>query len=51
MKRDPDPHSNPSERPSDHQLNLMSFVKIQSSQSNEIQCPPLSMLSLEMHLP
>ena len=29
----------------------MSFVKIQSDQTNEIQCPPLSMLSQEMHLP
>ena len=29
----------------------MSFVKIQSSQTSEIQCSPLSMLSLEMHLP
>ena len=28
----------------------MSFVKIQSGQTDEIQCPPLSMLSLEMHL-
>ena len=29
----------------------MSFVKIQSGQTDEIQCPPLSMLSLKMHLP
>jgi len=29
----------------------MSFVKIQSGQTNEIQWSPLSMLSLEMHLP
>ena len=36
---------------SDYQLNLMSFVKIQSSQTNEIQCPPLSLLPPLMHLP
>ena len=36
---------------SDYQLNLMSFVKIQSSQTNEIQCPPLSSLPPLMHLP
>ena len=29
----------------------MSFVKIQSGQTSEIQWSPLSMLSLEMHLP
>jgi len=29
----------------------MSFVKIQSGQTDEIQWSPLSMLSLEMHLP
>ena len=29
----------------------MSLVKIQSGQTDEIQCSPLSMLSLEMHLP
>ena len=36
-KRKPDPVATQSERPPVTQLNLMSFVKIQSGQTNEIQ--------------
>ena len=50
-ERKPDPVATQSERPPATQLNLMSFVKIQSGQTDEIQWSPLSMLSLEMHLP
>ena len=50
-KRKLNPIATQSERPPVTRLNSMSFVKIQSGQTDEIQCPPLSMLSLEMHLP
>ena len=50
-KREPDPVATQSERPPVTRLNLMSFVKIQSGQTDEIQWSPLSMLSLEMYLP
>ena len=50
-ERKSDPVATKSERPPATQLNLMSFVKIQSGQTKEIQWSPLSMLSLEMHLP
>ena len=50
-ERKPDTVATQSERPPVTQLNLMSSVKIQSGQTNEIQWSPLSMLSLEMHLP
>jgi len=50
-ERKPDPVATQSERPPVTRLNLMSFVKIQSGQTDEIQWSPMSMLSLEMHLP